>query len=556
MRIRHLAVLAMAGLMLSAGCAKRQAMSQLEADDLYLSLVAKASTLDEAGDLTGAVAAYRRALRINPASAFLNMQLAHAYYRLGNDTLAVHFGKRAVKLAPAEADFRLILGNAHMLAKDLDLAAAQYREAYRLRPADNVLNTLAGLYEAQGLTDSAAAVYARRLAGEEDPAVRLQLALLLARARRWGGALEQYRFIVMADSSDPKVLTAMAGLHQVLGQLDSAMHYYSRAEELEPGNVRLKVHVLNLLLGMKDSQAAALQARDILELEPENASVRLQLARLYYHLPDPPKAEAQYLALLELDSANTEALYTVAKIRLDRRDYGGALDLFRRTLDILPGIQEGWYFLGLCRLALGETDPARAAFEASRRKGNRLEPDYQAAIAYSTLERYGEAVPYFAKLYARKRKEAPFLFGYGSALERSGNYEKAVEVFRSLLKRDPGHASALNYLGYMFAERGRNLAEAETLVGRALKAEPENPFFIDSMGWVYFQTGRLSQAVRELERAVGMMPDDATLRDHLGDAYNALGQGEKAGAQWRKALELEPGRESTKRKLSDAGESE
>lgn len=546
-----LAVLAATALLAAAGCAKRQSMDRLQADDLYLSLVTEAALRGQEGDLAGAAAAYRKALRLNPGSALLNMQLAHAHYQLGNDTLAVHFGKRAVRLEPEEADYRLVLGNAHMLARDLDLAAAQYRQAYRLRPADNILHTLAGLYEARGLADSAAAVYARRLAENDDAAVRVQLASLLTRVRRWPEALEQYRMIVQGGPPEAKSVTALAGLHQILDNSDSALHYYSVAEELDPANVQLKAHVLNLLLGLKDHQGAALQARSILELDPENRAVSLQLARIYYHLPDRGRAEAQYLALLDRDSANTEALYTVAKLRLDRKDYGGALDYFRRTLSILPAIQEGWYYLGLCHLALDAPDSALAAFGLSRRHGNRLEVDYQAALAYSALERHREALPFYQRLYPKRKKDVPFLFGYGAAFERSGDYRKAVEVFRLLLRRDPGHAPALNYLGYMFAERGENLAEAESLITRALAAEPDNPFFIDSMGWVFFMTGSFQQAREKLERAVSLLPDDATLRDHLGDAYRALGETGKALGQWKKALELEPANDKVGKKIDE-----
>jgi tetratricopeptide (TPR) repeat protein len=536
-------------LILLVGCTPRQSLGKLEADDLYLSLIAQALSSEQSGDLNRAIAAYRRALRLNPGSALLNMQLAHAYYQLGNHTLAVHFGKRAVRLDPGEADYRLVLGNAHMLAKDLKQSAAQYRQAYRLRPADNILLTLAGLYEAQGMADSAANILQRRLEGRDDPALRVQLASMLARARRWEEALGQYRLVAAVDSSNPSTLAALAGLHQVLGRTDSALHYYSKAEELDPANVPLKAGIVNLLQGIKDYRAAALQAQDILKLDPSNQAVRLQLARLYFFLPDLRQAEAQYLALLELDSANTEALYTVSKIRLDRKDYPGALDFLRQTLSLMPRLQDGWYYLGLCHLALDHSDSARAAFELSRKHGNRLETDYQTAIAYSALERYRQALPYYQKLHPKKCKNVPFLFGYGSALERSGDYPAAVQVFRQLLKRDPGHASALNYLGYMFAERGENLAEAESLIAKAIQAEPDNPYFIDSMGWVFFMSGRFEQARSELERAVSLMPDDATLREHLGDAYRALGQRDAALAQWRKALEIEPGKKDLEGKI-------
>lgn len=532
-----------------AGCAGRHALEELRDDDLFLALATQGWQYEQIGDLGTAAAAYRQALRVNPGSALLNTQLSHACYRLGDAKSAVLFGRRAVSLEPDNADYRLVLGNAYMLAKDLKSAVVQYRQVYRLRPADNVLHTLAGLYEAVGLPDSAVAVYQRRLVEGDDPGLRLQLGAILARSRRWEQALEQYHLAASADSANPRTQAAMAGLHQMLGRSDSAIYYFERAEGLDPSNVQLKSHILSLLIGNKDYQAAALQAQDILALDPANRSARHQLARIYYNLGDRDRAETQYLALADRDSADTEALYALARLRLDRKDFTGARGYIERTLSFLPGFNEGWNLLGLCLLALDHPDSGLAAFAKSRRLGNKADPEYQAAVAYSALERYREALPYYQKLFPKKRGDAPFLFGYASALERSGEYEEAVGIFRRLLKIDPRHASALNYLGYMFAERGMNLDEAEKLVARALAIEPDNPYYIDSMGWVYFMSGRLEKAVVELERAVSLMPDDSTLRDHLGDAYRAQGQYGKALEQWLKALELEPGRKETGAKI-------
>lgn len=534
-----------------AGCSGRHALERLREDDLFLALASQGWQHEQAGDLATAAAAYRQALKVNPSSALLNMQLSLACYRLGDWASAVRYGRRAVSLEPDNADYRLVLGNAFMLAKDLRSAAVQYRQAYRLRPADNVLHTLAGLYEAVGLPDSAEAVYRRRLGEGGGPDLRLQLGAVLARSRRWDMALEQYRLAAAADSANPRTQAAMAGLHQMMGRNDSALHYFGRAEELEPANIQLKGHILTLLMGNRDYQAAALQAQDILALDPANRAARHQLARIYYNLGDRDRAETQYLALADRDSTDTESLFALARLRLDRKDYPGARGFLTRTLALLPDFREGWNLLGLCQLALDLPDSAMASFARSRQLGNPLEPDHQAALAYSALERYPEALPYYRKLFSKRKGDAPFLFGYASALERSGEYEKAVNVFRRLLKIDPRHASALNYLGYMFAERGVNLAEAETLVARALAIEPDNPFYIDSMGWVYFMSGRLEKAVTELERAVALMPDDPTLRDHLGDAYRAQGQQQKALEQWRQALRLEPGKDGIREKIDE-----
>ena len=67
---------------------------------------------------------------------------------------------------------------------------------------------------------------------------------------------------------------------------------------------------------------------------------------------------------------------------------------------------------------------------------------------------------------------------------------------------DPKHAESYNYIGYMYAEKGTNLTEAIELIQQALALEPENGYFIDSLGWAYYQQGRYPEALRELKRAV------------------------------------------------------
>ncbi len=88
-----------------------------------------------------------------------------------------------------------------------------------------------------------------------------------------------------------------------------------------------------------------------------------------------------------------------------------------------------------------------------------------------------------------------------------------------MLVIDPKHAESYNYIGYMYAEKGTNLAEAIQLIQQALALEPENGYFIDSLGWAYYQQGRYPEALRELKRAVSLAKEDPVLYEHLGDAY-------------------------------------
>jgi Flp pilus assembly protein TadD len=121
-------------------------------------------------------------------------------------------------------------------------------------------------------------------------------------------------------------------------------------------------------------------------------------------------------------------------------------------------------------------------------------------------------------------------------LEAKGDAAGAEASLRELLARDPQDATALNYLGYMFAERGARLDEAVDLVQRALKIEPDNPSFLDSLGWAYFQQGRLELADRPLTDAAARLPSSSVVQDHLGDLRFKQGRYADAAAAWERSL--------------------
>ena len=107
----------------------------------------------------------------------------------------------------------------------------------------------------------------------------------------------------------------------------------------------------------------------------------------------------------------------------------------------------------------------------------------------------------------------------------------------------------MNYLGYMWAERGQNLAEAQKLIEKAVELEPKNAAYLDSMGWVLFKQHQPHAALDWLHKAVEQSEEpDPTLYDHLGDIYAELKAFDKAREAWRKSVQLEPN-EQVKKKL-------
>jgi tetratricopeptide (TPR) repeat protein len=127
-------------------------------------------------------------------------------------------------------------------------------------------------------------------------------------------------------------------------------------------------------------------------------------------------------------------------------------------------------------------------------------------------------------------------FQRGALYERVKEYGRAEEAFRAVIAREPRHAQALNYLGYMLAERGERLEEAVALIDRALAIDPGNGSYLDSLGWAYFKLRRHEDARQRLAEAAAQLPFNSVVQDHLGDALAALGRHAEAIAAWQRAL--------------------
>ncbi len=140
------------------------------------------------------------------------------------------------------------------------------------------------------------------------------------------------------------------------------------------------------------------------------------------------------------------------------------------------------------------------------------------------------------KLAQNKEENSNILFMRGAMYEREKKYDQAEQTFRKVLESDPTNASALNYLGYMLADRNVRLPEAQDYIQRAIKLDPNNYAFLDSLGWVYYRLNKLSEAEKQLTRSLEMSAKDPTIHDHLGDVYFREGKTKEAIAQWQSSL--------------------
>jgi tetratricopeptide (TPR) repeat protein len=158
--------------------------------------------------------------------------------------------------------------------------------------------------------------------------------------------------------------------------------------------------------------------------------------------------------------------------------------------------------------------------------------------------RFAEAADAYDQALARVAqpgvRDWPLHYSRAIARERAGDWPRAEADLLRALELSPDQPYVLNYLGYTWADQGRNLDRAKAMLLRATELRPQDGNIADSLGWALFRLGDLPGAVTWLEKAVELEPRSSVINDHLGDAYWAAGRQREAHFQWRRALNLDP----------------
>ena len=159
---------------------------------------------------------------------------------------------------------------------------------------------------------------------------------------------------------------------------------------------------------------------------------------------------------------------------------------------------------------------------------------------FRQLEQFDEAAQAYDKAIAlyEERDADQWFVHYARAIsyERQDMWEKAEADFRHALELNPEQPQVLNYLGYSLVEEQIKLDEALNMIERAVAAQPNSGYIVDSLGWVLYRLGRYDEAIDHMERAAELMPVDPVVNDHLGDVLWAVGRKTEARFQWKRAL--------------------
>jgi tetratricopeptide (TPR) repeat protein len=457
-----------------------------------------------------AIAALRQLLVDEPGFPQGVAMLADAYRAAGKPESAIDVLKDA---AQRDSDFYASLAKAYEEAERWNEAAAAYEQASAANPRDTDVKVhwALSLLNADG---DGHVTRARDLlldVTRTSPGHAWAL-YLLARAQRESGDLEgaertARRLLVLSP-------TSVSGAHTLAQVLAERRAFADVIDVLSP--------IVDKLPPGRDADRALLLTHlGFAYLETNRLQESVAAFERAHGLNPTDDAIVVYLG--QAFNQTRQFDKALALVRPRRAAVPGDVRLARVEADALRG--------------LGKVDEGAAllrAFVAGRPATG--DPYQTLADYYASAGRFEDAAGVLKGAVTAFPDDVDVRFQYGAMLERQKQPAEAERVFRAVIAADPEHAPALNYLGYMLAERGERLTEALALVKRAVDLEPHNGAYLDSLGWVYYKLGNLDEAEPHLRAAATQLPRDSVVQDHWGDLLARRGRTAEAVEAWKKSL--------------------
>jgi tetratricopeptide (TPR) repeat protein len=586
---------------------------------------------EENEDETAAIAAYKRAMELDPTAAEIPAQLAGLYLKQSKVQEAMAAADAALKIAPSNREANRVLGTvyaalsestqggrgANQADDNLKKAIHHFELALEGATAEsdpNVRATLARLYVRSNAYDKAIPLLTDLV--NQEPGWQDGPLMLVEAYAGAGRSSDAIAWLEERTAGDPRLLPALADFYEREHRWSDAADAYARALQRTPRDQAMKMRYASALMNVGGRANIEKARTALVEIAgaartPDPRTLYL-LSQAQRRLGELKEAEASARKVIAQNNRSPWGYYALAEALEGRRDYQAVVDELAPVVAANRGKGDASFdtsillpHLGFAYQEIGQHDKAIASFEEARK----LSPDdpavagylvesniaakrYAAAIdvaksallqhpddlrltrlqaqalrqsgkadqgialleeavkhheddpvayislaqAYSDADRGAQAVKVLQDAQAKFPSDDGIAFELGSTFDKQKKFAEAESAFRQVLARDPENAIALNYLGYMLAERGERLDESVGYLKRALQVEPENPSYLDSLGWAYFKADKLDLAETNLKRAAEQLKTNSVIQEHYGQVLFKLGRYDEAIAAWTRAL--------------------
>lgn len=507
--------------------------------------------LELEGKIPEAINYYLKALQYDPTAKEVYLSLTTAFYRIREFDKGIEYATKGLSFVSDSSEFYGLIAAGYIGKGDLKSAVSIYEKIKILKPSNpEIIQTIALLYEGLGDLNSAIKTLLEFPDSLKNVDIYNRLGTLAGKSRNHLDAIKYYRQAYNYDTTNVLTLIGIGTGFDILNVKDSAIYYYELALKYSDSN-DLRKRLLDLYGDTEQFEKIINTARAILKVDYYDAYVRRSLGFALYKSGLFEEALSEFLISAGLNPRDDYSRFYIARINLEQRRYDEAEKAIEDAIKINPDFTELWVYAGFIALDKKDYKTARYYFTEAAYHNADMSQIYYLLGATSELDgAYTDAYFYYKKSLRLNQKSLAGLSALANICDRIGKKDEALRTFEKIILIDSTDATALNYVGYTYAERGEKLDYALELIEKALSIEPNNGYIIDSRGWVYYQKGDYNSALIDLKRASELI-EDAVIFEHLGDVYLKLNEFEKAIEMYNKVLNLDPKNKSVKNKLSN-----
>jgi len=502
--------------------------------------------------LKKAIQEYEKICSLDGSDTNSLVVLSLLYRYDGQSDKAVETAKRLLDKAPSSEAGLANLAQIYSEQGNTQEAINVFKKALEVNPkSPRILEQMAIAYEQVKDYPNAIEAYRKAMALDEDSLeLRKGLAQALLDNKQDEEAEKEFLKILEADPDEGVAYFRLAQIYKNRREFDKALTHYNKAGSILVGSLEISFNIGLLYEELGKYEKAEERFQQLLKLtensagnysasEKQNRGAFLTHAGyVSQQLEKYPQAIAYFT---ELKTINAENAARAESYIIDTYRASKQLDkALAASADSVKAHPEDKDLQLLQADLLSESGKGSQAIERLQKLLEGSEEDakiYSAMIqVYQRDKKFKDAEKTLLAAEKFFKNKEGYHFMLGSMYERQKEYDKAERTFRKVIELNPKHAAALNYLGYMLADRGVRLEESMELIKKAVDLDPNNGAYLDSLGWACFKLNRLDEAETYLKKALDRVRKDPTIHEHLGDVYYQKGQYAEARTAWEFSL--------------------
>ena len=540
-----------------------QTIAEHEAMNYFL----KAGMYEDWGNLTYAYSYFKAAEKKDPDNPMVQLSLARVALNMGKFEEAAGYASWLIREGIETVDASIYLAEAnYRLGKPAEAAANLervvddmggfrrlrvlkflYRIYNELEETGKSINTLE---EASGLNP-------------DDIFVNYRMGLELARQGKREEAAAYLQKVVDEDPAygDAAAITAAILLEE--GSRKEAKHILGKSFQADPENNDVAARLFELLSEDEDYRFGI----DLLEPLYRDGRLRnrglVELGRYYYETGMNPQAVEVYQSLMERTGRKAPILRIICDIEMESGNFKNAVSCLSQLTEEQPDNFDNYVgYLLIMHDAAGEPSGPEQAVEISpddslrimkkalsRMDSKSVRHNYIVGMVLNQAHHYDAALKYLLSAEELSPDDRDVLLELARTYEEEGEPEEALARVKRLYSSDTEDPVLKNYYGYLLALNGDRLNFAERLLNQALEQDPDNGYYLDSLGWIKYKQGEYQRALELLLDASRAVNDDPKIWEHLGDTYVKLEAMDEARQAYRKSIELSTRKSEVARKL-------